>query len=109
MDCGSTELSDDLDVLPMDAWGCGVGIKVLSSTFLSSIEGSGTMTSGRISPRLKYPSLGLSSSLKDSPSESSAVYRLSGSGGISSAQCCSLGIARVAPRKCLPSQVKYYN
>lgn len=105
MDCGSTELSDDLDVLPVVAWGCGVGIKVLSSTFLSSIDGSGTMTSCRTSPRLKYPSLGLSSSLKDSPSESSAEYRLF-ERGISSAQSCSLGCA-AAPRKCLPSKMKY--
>jgi hypothetical protein len=85
-----------------------VGIKVLSSTFLSSIEGSGTMTSRRNSPRLKYPSLGLSSSLKDSPSESSAEYRLSET-GISDAQCCSLEIARFAQLKCLPSEVKHYN
>jgi len=80
-----------------------VGIKVLSSTFLSSSDGSGTMRSCRTSPRLKYPSLGLSSSLKDSPSESSAEYRLPGR-GISSAQSCSLGYA---PRKGLPLEVRY--
>jgi hypothetical protein len=50
---------------------CG-GINVFASgSFESSIEGSGTMAWAEISPRLKYPSAGLNSSLNDSLSDSS--------------------------------------
>lgn len=57
---------------------------------LVSSEGSGTIMFGGISFRLKYPSVGLSSSLKDSPSsESSALYKLSEK-GISDAEDCGL-------------------
>ena len=101
-------MREDLDGPPVDAWGFGVGIKVLSSTFLSSIDGSGTMASRRIPPPSRYPSLGLSSSLKDSSSEPSAEYKFSEM-GISNAQRCRLGIVRVALDKCLPSEVKHYN